>query len=122
MRFRVICFMAVALGFVPPAAHGQQMTADQFRSDLVGFPLCGTPSTGPLAGKPVCTVHQPDGTALVAGPGLHMRGVWDVDGNRICRRSANDPLERRRCVEYEKVGEARYRNSDGVEFCIGPCP
>jgi hypothetical protein len=86
------------------------------------MPLCGTPTTGPLAGKALCTVHLPDGTAVLAGAGLIVRGVWEADTGHICRRNAHDPVERRRCVDYEHIGQDRYRNSDGVEFCIGPCP
>jgi hypothetical protein len=104
------------------AALAQPITVDEFRRELVGMPLCGTPATGPLAGKALCTVHLPDGTAVLAGAGLVVRGVWDVDNGRICRRNAHDPVERRRCVDYERTGQDRYRNSDGVEFCIGPCP
>jgi hypothetical protein len=104
------------------AALAQPITVDEFRRELVGMPLCGTPATGPLAGKALCTVHLPDGTAVLAGAGLIVRGVWDVDNGRICRRNAHDPVERRRCVDYERTGQDRYRNSDGVEFCIGPCP
>jgi hypothetical protein len=104
------------------AALAQPITVDEFRRELVGMPLCGTPATGPLAGKALCTVHLPDGTAVLAGAGLIVRGVWDVDNGRICRRNAHDPVERRRCVDYERTGQDRYRNSDGVEFCFGPCP
>jgi hypothetical protein len=103
-------------------ALADPITVDEFRRELVGMPLCGTPTTGPLAGKALCTVHLPDGTAVLAGAGLIVRGVWEVDGGHICRRNAHDPVERRRCVDYERVGKDRYRNSDGVEFCIGPCP
>jgi hypothetical protein len=103
-------------------ALAEPITVDEFRRELVGMPLCGTPTTGPLAGKALCTVHLPDGTAVLAGAGLIVRGVWDVDGGHICRRNAHDPVERRRCVDYERIGKDRYRNSDGVEFCIGPCP
>ena len=38
-----------------------------------------------------------------------------------CRRDALDPPDRRRCVGYERLANNRYRNTDGVEFCIGPC-
>lgn len=100
----------------------QTLTVDEFRRELVGIPLCGTPTSGPLAGKALCTVHLPDGTAIVAGAGLVVRGVWDAEAGRICRRNAHDPIEKRRCVEYERVSPERYRNSDGVEFCLGPCP
>ena len=103
-------------------ALAEPLTVDEFRRELVGMPLCGTPTTGPLAGKALCTVHLPDGTAILAGAGLIVRGVWEADGGHICRRNARDPVERRRCVDYERVGQDRYRNSDGVEFCIGPCP
>ena len=111
------CLMAFA-----PFARGEPMTVDEFRRELVGMPLCGTPASGPLAGKMLCTVHLPDGTAIVAGQGMLVRGTWEGEGGRICRRNAHDPLERRRCIEYEKMGEDRYRNSDGIELCIGPCP
>ena len=102
-------------------AWAQSLTVDEFRRELVGLPLCGTPATGPLAGKPLCTVHLPDGTAVLAGSGLLVRGIWEVDGGRICRRNAHDAADKRRCVDYERAGTNRFRNSDGVEFCIGPC-
>jgi hypothetical protein len=103
------------------AALADSMTVDQFRQELVGVPLCGVPKSGPLEGKALCTVHLPDGKAVVAGAGIFVRGLWEADGNRICRRGADDPLERRRCVEYERIGDGRYRNTDGVDICIGPC-
>lgn len=103
-------------------AAAEPMSVEEFRSELVGAPLCGAPDSGPYAGKMLCTVHLPDGTAVMAGQGLVVRGTWEVDGTKICRKNAQDPLERRRCIEYEKVGQDRYRNSDGVNLCIGPCP
>jgi hypothetical protein len=104
------------------AALCEPLSADDFKAQLVGVPLCGIPSTGPVAGKWLCTVHLPDGTAIAAGSGLLVRGVWEVEDGKICRRSPDDPMGRRRCVEYEKLGDGRYKNSDGVEFCLGPCP
>ena len=44
---------------------GEPMTADDFYRELVDVPLCGTPATGEVAGKPVCTVHFADGTATL---------------------------------------------------------
>ena|SRR5882724_4352356 len=111
----------IAVAQTPPQTP-QILTVDEFRRELVGIPLCGTPTTGPLAGKQLCTVHLPDGTAVVAGAGLVVRGIWDAETGKICRRNAHDGLEKRRCVEYERVTPERYRNSDGVEFCLGPCP
>jgi hypothetical protein len=104
------------------SASAQSLTIDEFRRELVGLPLCGTPSVGPLAGKALCTVHLPDGTAILSGSGILVRGIWETEGGKICRRNAHDAPDRRRCVEYERIGQNRYRNSDGVEFCIGPCP
>jgi hypothetical protein len=104
------------------SASAQSLTIDEFRRELVGLPLCGTPSVGPLAGKALCTVHLPDGTAILSGSGILVRGIWETEGGKICRRNAHDAPDRRRCLEYERVGPNRYRNSDGVEFCIGPCP
>ena len=111
---------AVALGGAQSGAA--PMSAEEFRSELVGVPLCGTPEEGPFAGKMLCTVHLPDGTAVVAGQGLIVRGTWEADAGRICRRNAEDPLDRRRCIEYEKTDTDHYRNSDGVKLCLGPCP
>jgi hypothetical protein len=112
--------VAIAL-LLPAAAVAETLTVDEFRRELVGLPLCGTPMTGPLAGKSLCTVHLPDGTAILAGSGLLVRGVWDVEDGHICRRNAHEPPERRRCVDYERSDAEHYHNSDGVEFCIGPC-
>ncbi len=117
---RIAAIGAVLLSGGP--AFAQTLTVDEFRRELVGLPLCGTPTVGPLAGKALCTVHLPDGTAVLAGSGLLVRGIWEIDGGRICRRNAHDPPDRRRCVDYERAGPDRFRNSDGVEFCIGPCP
>jgi len=121
IRLSIAVLVGVQLG-VAGAALAEPMTAEQFRRDLVGVPLCGTPESGPLAGKMLCTVHLPDGTAVVAGQGMLVRGTWEAEAGRICRRNADDPLERRRCIEYERTGQDRYRNSDGVDLCIGPCP
>jgi hypothetical protein len=119
---RLIRFGLLAAALLAsPAAFAQTLTVDEFRRELVGLPLCGTPTTGPFAGKMLCTVHLPDGTAILAGSGTLVRGVWEVENGRICRRNAHDPVERHRCVDYERVGADRFRNSDGVEFCIGPC-
>jgi len=111
-----------ACGDKTPKAAPQPMSVADFRRELVGMPLCGKASTGELAGKLVCTVHLADGTAIVAGSGVLARGFWDTDGTRICRRDTLDPPNARHCVDYARLGNNRYRNSDGVEFCIGPCP
>jgi hypothetical protein len=110
-----------ACGNEAPKVAPQPMSVDDFRRELLGMPLCGKASTGELAGKAICTVHLADGTAVVAGSGVLARGFWDTDGKRICRRDALDPPVQRHCVDYERLGNNRYRNSDGVEFCIGPC-
>ena len=116
-----LAVVLAALATPAASASAQTMTVDEFRRELVGIPLCGTPDAGPLAGKPLCTVHLPDGTAILAGGGLLVRGLWEADGGRICRRNAGDSAERRRCVDYVRVDRSHYRNSDGVEFCLGPC-
>jgi hypothetical protein len=105
----------------PPPSQPQPMTVDDFRRELLGLPLCGKLAAGELAGKTICTVHLADGAAVVAGSGMLARGYWDTDGKRICRRDALDTPAQRRCVDYARLGNNRYRNSDGVEFCIGPC-
>lgn len=115
----ILCALIVG---APASGTAEPMTVDEFRRELVGVPLCGTPEYGPFAGKMLCTVHLPDGTAVVAGQGMLVRGTWEAEGGRICRRNAHDPLDRRRCIEYEKVGQDRYRNTDGIDLCIGPCP
>ncbi|BAT59865.1 hypothetical protein GJW-30_1_02400 [Variibacter gotjawalensis] len=119
MLARILCGATLALTVVSPLA-AQPMTIDQFKDELVGVPLCGTPGTGALEGKALCVVHLPDGTVIVAGGGILTRGVWEADGDKVCRRGKEDPLERRRCVTYEKTANG-YKNSDGVEACIGPC-
>jgi hypothetical protein len=120
-RVFLITFVFSALAALIVPASAQAMTVDEFRRELVGVPLCGTPESGPLAGKALCTVHLPDGTAILAGAGLVVYGVWEADGGKICRRNAHDPADKRRCVTYERVDRSHYRNSDGVGFCLGPC-
>jgi hypothetical protein len=95
------------------------ISVDEFRRELVGVPLCGRPDIGPLAGKTVCTIYHSDGTAVVTGAGVDSRGRWEVDGQQICRRGAD---QKRLCLDYVRLGPNRFRNSTGTEFCIGPCP
>jgi hypothetical protein len=102
----------------PPA---QPISGEEFRRVLVGIPLCSVPKIGPFAGKSICTVHLADGSAVVAGSGVLARGLWDLSGSQVCRRDAAEPPERKRCVEYARIDAQRFRNSDGVEFCVGPC-
>lgn len=104
------------------AGEPETLTATDFYQQIVGLPLCGTPPSGPLQGRPLCTVHLNDGTVVVAGPGILLRGIWEIDENeQVCRRSLDDPMARRRCVTYQRVAEGRYRNSDGIDVCVGPC-
>jgi hypothetical protein len=110
-----------ACGDDAPKITPQPLSADEFRRELVGLPLCGKANSGELAGKAVCTVHLADGTAVVAGSGFLARGFWSTEGNRICRRDALETPDHKRCVDYVRLGNNRYRNSDGIEFCIGPC-
>jgi hypothetical protein len=105
-----------------PAPTATAMSIDDFRRELVNLPLCGKPTTGPVAGKAMCTVHASDGTATLAGSGMLVRMVWDTDGRSVCRRDVTEAASQRRCVSYERLTNGRYRNSDGVEFCLGPCP
>jgi YD repeat-containing protein len=106
----------------PTAPTAQAMSIEDFRRELVNLPLCGTPATGPLAGKSICTVHVADGTATLAGAGIVARFIWDAQGRAICRRDPRDgTAAERQCVTYERLSNGRYRNSDGVEFCLGPC-
>ena len=105
-----------------PAPTATAMNIEDFRRDLVNMPLCGKPGTGPLAGKSMCTVHAADGTAVLAGQGLVARGMWDTEGRSVCRRDIKEAPSQRRCVTYERLSDGRYRNSDGVEFCLGTCP
>jgi hypothetical protein len=121
IRLFRLALLAATLILPAAAASAQNMTVDEFRRELVGIPLCGTPDSGPLAGKALCTVHLADGTAILAGAGLVVRGLWEADGGRICRRNAGDSTDRRRCVDYVRVDSSHYRNSDGVQFCLGPC-
>jgi hypothetical protein len=105
-----------------PPVTAEAMTADDFRRELIDLPLCGTPKSGPLAGKAMCTVHFADSTWTLAGAGIVARGVWEPDGRTICRRDIHEGADQRRCLSYERLSNGRYRNSDGVEFCLGPCP
>src|SRR5215207_3619212 len=95
-----LAFALATLAATAVPATAQTMTVDEFRRELVGLPLCGTPDTGPLAGKSLCTVHLPDGTAILAGGGMVVHGLWEAADGRICRRNAQDPADRRRCVDY----------------------
>ena len=118
--FRFVVAIALLTSAVAPVL-AQPLTVDEFRRELVGVPLCGTPDSGQFAGKQLCTVHLPDGTAILAGAGLVVYGLWEASGGQICRRNAQDPPDRRRCVTYERVDRGHFRNSDGVGFCLGPC-
>jgi hypothetical protein len=120
--------MAVALPMLAgcwwdaaPPPSGKPMSSDEFRRELLDLPLCGTPATGPVAGKAMCTIHFADGTTVLAGSGVVARGFWQFEGDTVCRRDMRDPVEQERCVRYERLPNGRYRNSDGVVVCVGPC-
>src|SRR5919112_2386447 len=82
-RVSLISLVLAALTASVVPASAQAMTVDEFRRELVGVPLCGRPETGPLAGKSLCTVHLPDGTAILAGAGLVVYGLWEADAGKI---------------------------------------
>jgi len=105
-----------------PQVTAEPMNAEDIRRELVNLPLCGTPKTGPLAGKPVCTIHFGDGTATLAGDLKVSRILWDIQGRAVCRRDIREAPGQQLCVTYDRLSNGHYRNSDGVDFCIGPCP
>ena len=84
-------FPILIVALAPGLASAQALTVDEFRRELVGVPLCGTPDSGQFAGKQLCTVHLPDGTAILAGAGLVVYGLWEASNGQICRRNAQDP-------------------------------
>src|SRR5436305_13821346 len=102
-RFSLVSLVGAALSASIVPAAAQAMTVDEFRRELVGVPLCGTPDSGPLAGKALCTVHLPDGTAILAGAGLVGYGPWEADGGKNCRRNAHQPAGTRRRLRTERV-------------------
>lgn len=108
-------------GDATPPVTAQPMTAEDINHELVNLPLCGTPKTGPFAGKPTCTIHFGDGTATLAGNLKVARILWGLQGDAVCRRDASETAEQQ-CVTYQRLSNGHYRNSDGVDFCIGPCP
>jgi hypothetical protein len=118
----VALLMLTGCGDTTPIPTAEPMKIEDFRRELVNLPLCGTPKTGPVAGKAMCTIHFTDGTATLAGAGTVARGVWEAEGNTVCRRDIREAADQRRCVSYERLSNGHYRNSDGVEFCLGPCP
>ena len=118
----VTLLMLAGCGDTTPVPTAEPMGIDDFRRELINVPLCGTPKTGPVAGKALCTVHFADGTTTLAGAGTVARGVWEADGRSVCRRDIKESADQRLCVTYERLSNGRYRNSDGVEFCLGPCP
>lgn len=104
-----------------PAAIERPVTADEFRRELVGLALCGTAPSGPYKDKTICSVYSADGTVTLSGPQLNARGVWEIVDNKVCRRSADAPREKAVCLSYVRLSAQRFRNTSGMEFCIGPC-
>ena len=109
-------------GDATPKVTAQPMNAEDIRRELVNLPLCGTPKTGPLSGKPMCTIHFGDGTATLAGDLKVARILWGMQGDAVCRRDIREGADQQLCVTYERLSNGHFRNSDGVDFCIGPCP
>jgi hypothetical protein len=105
----------------PPPQAGKPMSGEDFRRELLDWPLCGTPVSGPVSGKAVCTTHFTDGSLTLAGSGIVARGFWQFEGDAICRRDLREPVEQEHCVRYERLPDGRFRNSDGVVVCLGPC-
>jgi hypothetical protein len=117
-----LALLALSSCHEPKTSAGEPMTANDFYRELVDVPLCGTPTTGEVAGKRICTIHFTDGAVTLAGAGIVARGLWEVAGDTICRRDISAAADQRHCVRYGRLPNGHYRNSDGVEFCIGPCP
>src|SRR4051794_29409566 len=94
LLFRAVVTAAMFVSAAAPVL-AQVMTVDEFRRELVGVPLCGTPDAGQFAGKQLCTVHLPDGTAILAGAGLVVYGLWEAIGGEEGRRYAHGSARKR---------------------------
>ena len=114
---RCLTFLAALL---PGLAFAQPMTIDEFRRELVGVPLCGTPEAGSSPAR--CCARC---TCRTAPRSWRAPASWSTGcGRRSAAglpRNAHDPADKRRCVSYERVDRSHFRNSDGVGFCLGPC-
>ena len=80
-------------GDATPKVTAQPMNVEDIRRELVNLPLCGTPKTGPLAGKPMCTIHFGDGTATLAGDLKVARILWEHAGRAVCRRDIREAAD-----------------------------
>ena len=91
------------------------MTVDEFRRELVGVPLCGTPETAPSPARCCAPCTCPTAPRSSPAQALVVYGLWEAVGGQVCRRNAHDPADQRRCVSTSGSTQP-FRNSDGVGF------
>ena len=110
---RIVVFaLSVVVATLSPAA-AQQLTADEFRAELVGRKL-----ETKTMGLPARLVFAADNTVTIQAPVGASEGTWSIQGEQICMTIVSGPQPGTRCGGFERAGNGRYANGQGQIFTV----
>ncbi|MDD9910567.1 MAG: hypothetical protein OXR62_12875 [Ahrensia sp.] len=109
-----LCFMLVIGAFSLASAQARTLTQAEIQREMLNKPI-----TTRRFGMRVSMVYRSNGTVTARALIGTFNGTWKPQGNRVCTTFPSGPAKGTRCVSYTKIGDNRYRTSDGVTFRVG---
>jgi hypothetical protein len=107
--------LILAMSFMfSPLLAATKLTKEQIASQIIGKTL-----NAKRMGIPVRILYAKDGKVQMKFPIFSGHGTWKYNGDGVCMNIVKGPRKGETCVTFEKIGENRYRNSEGIEFTIG---
>lgn len=104
-----LALTATALTFSTLPATAEIMSKDQIANEIIGTPL-----TASLKGMTVHLQYNTDGTVRMKAFIISGGGTWAYSDDGLCMTMTSGPKKGKTCVTFERLGDHKYRNSEGM--------
>ena len=94
-------------------AFAQKLSAQEIRQEMLGRTIVTL-----RFGMKITMRYRPNGTVSAKALLGDIEGTWRAKGDQVCTTFPSGPALGTQCVSFERIGEGRYRNSDGVTFTV----
>ena len=104
-----VIIMTAALTATTLPAIADIMSTDMIANEIVGKPLTAT-----RKGMKVRLQYNTDGSVQMKAFVISGSGTWTYSGDGICMNMTSGPKKGETCVTFERLGDNKFRNSEGL--------
>ena len=112
---KVLLFLIAATPLLlqGPSAYAATLTASEIRAEMLGKNIKTR-----RFGLSITMRYRSNGIVMAKTFLGKLKGTWRPRGNRICTTFPSGPAKGTSCVSFTRLGNGRYRSSEGVAFTI----